>query len=256
MSCLRILHLLILSFFTQAYATTTNHGPNHFKVALAGINMVGFDFGDKIDGSWVASELVDIVTHGTAIQQMQHFVSVGLNTFRLPVPWQYLVNNQLGGTLDPTNFGAYDKLVQGCLDAGSAMCIIDIHNYARWNGLIIGQNNVTGGPQNTHLSSLWWQLAAWYKDDKRVAFGIMNEPHDLDVDLWAESVQWAVNSIRNATACNDHIVLLPGTTFCSAGAFIPLSSVAMSRVYNPGGGTENLVSLIALLYHRLRDLLM
>lgn len=65
---------------------------------------------------------------------MQHFVSQDkLNIFRLPVGWQYLVNNKLGGTLDPTFFATYDRLMQACLKTG-AKCILDIHNYARWYG--------------------------------------------------------------------------------------------------------------------------
>lgn len=50
---------------------------------------------------------------------MQHFVrDDGLNIFRLPVGWQFLVNNNLGGTLDATYFSTYDKLVQSCLGTG------------------------------------------------------------------------------------------------------------------------------------------
>lgn len=48
-----------------------------------------------------------------------------MNIFRLPVGWQYLVNNTLGGTLDANNINTYDKLVQGCLATG-AVCIIDV----------------------------------------------------------------------------------------------------------------------------------
>lgn len=62
--------------------------------------------------------------------------------------------------------------MQGCLDSGAEMCIIDIHNYARWDGAIIGQ----GGPSNADFASLWSQLATHYKDKRRVVFGIMNEP--------------------------------------------------------------------------------
>jgi endoglucanase len=58
--------------------------------------------------------------------QMQHFVKDdGMNLFRLPVGWQYLLNNKLGGTLDSGNFGKYDQLVQACLATG-ASCIIDV----------------------------------------------------------------------------------------------------------------------------------
>ena len=60
------------------------------------------------------------------IAQMQHFVNDDkFNAFRLPVAWQYLVNNQVGGPLDPTNSAIFDELVQGCLATG-ALCIIDV----------------------------------------------------------------------------------------------------------------------------------
>lgn len=59
---------------------------------------------------------------------MQHFTRDDqMNIFRLPVGWQFLVNNKLGGTLDSGNMAKYDQLVQGCLATG-ASCIIDIHN--------------------------------------------------------------------------------------------------------------------------------
>jgi endoglucanase len=65
---------------------------------------------------------------------MQHFVTDDkMNIFRLPVGWQYLVKNQLGGTLDATNAGNYDQLVQACLKTG-ASCIIDVSESStiRW----------------------------------------------------------------------------------------------------------------------------
>lgn len=87
---------------------------------------------------------------------MQHFVEDdGLNVFRLPVCWQYLVNWDLGGPLDPTNFGVYDELVQACLSTG-ASCVVDIHNYARWENQIVGQSN--GAVTGDQLASIWWQL--------------------------------------------------------------------------------------------------
>ena len=96
-----------------------------------------------------------------------------LNIYRLPVGWQYLVNYQQPGPLDPTNTGKYDTLVQACLTTG-AYCIIDIHNYARWDGQIIGQ----GGPSNDQFASLWSQLATKYASTTNVVMGLMNEPHD------------------------------------------------------------------------------
>lgn len=209
----------------------------HTNVLLINFkNVAGFDFGCDTNGD---CDLSSVMPPGqTGIDQIQHFVSNdGLNAFRLPVGWQYLVNNELGGTLDSTNFGNYDELVQGCLNAGAQMCIVDIHNYARWNGDIIGQ----GGPTNAQFASLWSQLATKYKSQANVAFGIMNEPHDLDINTWATSVQEAVTAIRNAGATSQKI-LLPGTDYTAAGGFsTDGSSDALMKVANLDGSTTNLI---------------
>ena len=68
--------------------------------------------------------------------------------------WQYLVNNTPGGNIDEGKFAIYNQLVNGCLATG-AYCVIDIHNYARWGGQIIGQG---GSVTNAHLASIWYQL--------------------------------------------------------------------------------------------------
>ena len=97
-----------------------------------------------------------------------------MNIFRLPVGWQYLVNGVLGGTLDQKGSADYDLLVQACLATGS-YCLIDIHNYGRWDGNIVGQ---AGGPTNEQFASLWGQLGTKYAAESKIVFGIMNEPHD------------------------------------------------------------------------------
>ena len=115
-----------------------------------------------------------MVSGGNALGQMNHFVKDDkLNAFRLPVGWQFLLNNQLGGTLDQNNFAQYDSLVRGCLNSGASLCILDIHNYARWNGGIVGQ----GGPTDAQLADVWRQLAQKYGSESKIAFGVMNEPH-------------------------------------------------------------------------------
>jgi endoglucanase len=187
------------------------------------------------DGTQDQSQIIDESVDG--VTQMTHFVKDDtFNTFRLPTGWQYLVANNLGGTLDSNNFGKYNKLVQGCLNLG-AYCIIDIHNYARWNGGIIGQ----GGPTDAQFVSLWMQLATQYKSNSRVVFGIMNEPHDLTVTIWAATVQKVVTAIRN-TGATSQMILLPGTDYTSASNFIDNGSgAALMAVTNPGGTTTNLI---------------
>ncbi|PYH79016.1 cellulase-domain-containing protein [Aspergillus uvarum CBS 121591] len=213
------------------------------NVWLAGVNIAGFDFGcGNTNGVYTASEVMPpLLSQGGAdgAGQMSHFTNTyGLNVYRLPVCWQYLVNNNLGGSLDATNFGIYNELVQACLDTG-AYCVIDIHNYARWNNQIVGQSS--GAVTSDQLASVWWQLAANYASKSKLIFGVMNEPHDLDVISWATSVQEAVTSIRNASATSQ-IILLPGTSYTSVGGFISDGSAsALSAVKNPDGSTTNLI---------------
>lgn len=69
----------------------------------------------------------------------------------------------------------------------------------------------------------------------------MNEPHDVDITEWADSVQAAVTAIRNAGATSN-ICLLPGTDYTSAGNFIDNGSgAALSKVTNLDGSTDDLV---------------
>ena len=49
--------------------------------------------------------------------------------------------------------------MQACLSTG-AYCTIDIHNFARFNGQIIGQSS--GGPTDAQFADLWSQLATKY----------------------------------------------------------------------------------------------
>ncbi|KAI9720808.1 MAG: Endoglucanase EG-II [Candelaria pacifica] len=170
--------------------------------------------------------------------QMQHLsADLGLNLFRLPVGWQYLTNSVVGGTLDETAFGKYDALVQACLKTG-ASCIIDIHNYARWDKGIIGQ----GGPTDDQFANLWAQLGKAYAANEKVIFGLMNEPHDVpDINRWAVSVQAAVTAIRKAGATSQ-MITLPGNGYTSAGSFVSSKSgEALSTVTNLDGSTTNLI---------------
>lgn len=202
---------------------------------FAGINIAGFDFGCGTDGTCIVS---DVTPASNYAGQMNHFYNDdNLNIFRLPVGWQYLVNNQAGGNLDSGNMATYDRQVQACLSTG-AHCIIDIHNYARWNGKIIGQ----GGPSNAQFASLWSQLASKYASQTKVIFGIMNEPHDIpDIKAWAQTVQTVVTAIRGAGATSQ-MILLPGNDWTSAAAFVPNGSLqALKSVVNPDGSTANLI---------------
>lgn len=161
-----------------------------------------------------------------------------MNIFRLPIGWQ-TIQLTLGGGFNVTEMALYDQLVQGCLATG-AHCIIDVHNYARWDGNIIGQSN--GAVTNAQFATLWSMLATRYGSNANVVFGIMNEPHDVpDINAWAVSVQGAVTAIRQAGATSN-IILLPGNNYTSAQEFVSNgSAAALSTVKNLDGSITNLI---------------
>ncbi|PMD25981.1 glycoside hydrolase family 5 protein [Hyaloscypha hepaticicola] len=202
------------------------------------MNIAGFEFGCQIDGTCPLDTIqppIASLGFGDGAGQMEHFVKDdGMNIFRLPVSWQYLTNNVIG-PLDKDNFANYDLLMQSCLKTG-AYCMIDIHNFARWNGGIIGQ----GGPTDAQFADLWTQLATKYADNAFVMFELMNEPHDIDLTAWVASCQQAVAAIRKAEKVS-HTILLPGENFSSAGTFLAGWGAALASVTNPDGSTTNLI---------------
>ncbi|KAG9235354.1 glycoside hydrolase family 5 protein [Amylocarpus encephaloides] len=246
--------------------------------SLAGVNIAGFDFGVEITGTANLNNAqgpLKALGNSDGLAQMQHFVkNDGLNMFRLPVSWQFLIASETpptnptngtsiksttsstkitiktgtfrpraanntaanSGALDPTNFAQYDTLVQSCLGTG-ATCVIDIHNYARFNNKVIGQ----GGPSDEAFAFLWSQIATKYATTPNLIFGLMNEPHDIpSLPTWTTTVQKAVSAIRLAGAITQTI-LLPGTDFTGAQTFISNGSARnLSTVHNPDGSNTSL----------------
>ncbi|KAJ7707836.1 endoglucanase [Mycena metata] len=205
--------------------------PGSGTLKFTGVNIAGFDFGTNSDGDACGNSM-------DGVGQMTHFVNDdGYNTFRLPVPWQFFANYVLGAPLNMANMAEYDTLVQACLATG-ASCIIDMHNYARWEGTIIGQ----GGPTNAQFAAIWGEIAAFYKDEPKIIFGIMNEPHDIpDINIWAATVQAAVTAIRQAGATTQ-MILLPGNNWTSAETFVSNGSAdALKKIVNLDGSVTNLI---------------
>ncbi|KAF8898927.1 endoglucanase [Infundibulicybe gibba] len=198
---------------------------------LGGVNMAGYDFSVATDGSFNGTGV------NPPVSQFSHFASQGVNIFRIPFAWQ-LMTPTLGGTISSSFFSRYDATVQAALNSGSSpFVILDLHNYARWNGAIISQ----GGPTDAQFTSLWSQLAAKYKSNSKIIFGVMNEPHDLQsVSTWANSVQAAVNAIRAAGATSQYI-LLPGSSWSSAQALPTEAGPYLLKVTDPAGGTSKLI---------------
>ncbi|KEF61260.1 uncharacterized protein A1O9_02825 [Exophiala aquamarina CBS 119918] len=234
--------------------TQSTANPTGSHLQFGGVNIAGFDFGSY--GTCGNHHNPPYVNSNNYVAQIHHFVHDDkLNAFRLPVSWQSLIN-QFGGAdlgtnaLNENHFAQYDSLVSGFLNSGAALCLIDLHNYARFNGKIIGQD----GPSAAQLASIWSQLATKYASQGRVAFGLMNEPHDescnspnggvININGWAVTIQTAVSAIRQAGAMSQMTVLL-GKGWTHAATYLPSnadgSGPALMGIIDPAGGTSKLV---------------
>ncbi|KZP02120.1 glycoside hydrolase family 5 protein [Athelia psychrophila] len=160
-------------------------------------------------------------------------IAISLLTFS----WN-LMTPTLGGSIDGTWFSTFDKTVQAALSSStSPYVILDLHNYARWNGGIIGQ----GGPTNAQFANVWSQIAKKYASQSKIIFGIMNEPHDIpSIPDWAASVQAAINAIRAAGATTQYM-LLPGSSYSSAGTLPTEAGPDLAALTDPAGGTSKLI---------------
>ncbi|KAF9564541.1 cellulase-domain-containing protein [Agrocybe pediades] len=247
MRSVAILLLLTHAILVLANAPSSAHlshfgaGAKANRLTYVGVNIAGLTFGCTIDGSCNLSSIRLPLRQYSGVDgegQMQHFVKDdGMNIFRLPVSWQFLTGGVQTAKLNQTRFTEYDNLVQACLNTG-AHCVIDVHNYARFNGKIIGQ----GGPTNGLFSQLWTNIASKYSSESNILFGIMNEPHDMPkIQTWADTVQAAVTAIRR-TGATKQIILLPGDNFTAAKTFVSSGSAdALSKVVDFDGSTKNLV---------------
>jgi len=236
--------------------TTNLAPPTATKVTLSGISLSGFENGCDTDGSCDLSQVESPLSAGNNVTgQLLHFKNDdGFNTFRLPVSWQYLTDNDdyATATLDPTNFGKYDELVQACLNTG-AYCVIDLHNYGRFNGDLIGQ----AGPSAELFAQLWGAIAKKYAGEPYVIFGLMNgvsansddddyndfgfgAPGAVNIATWAKTLQSAVNSIRNAGALLQ-VILLRGTDWTGTTGFVPATAEAIANITDVGGSKDLLV---------------
>jgi endoglucanase len=241
---MRSLH--ILSLISHIIVLVTGDCNNASSAAggllLRGVNLSGFDWATDWNGTHSAN--ISAPTQGNGSYngnaQLVHFYNDdGFNAFRFPVGWQYLINSDnASSVLDKENFANYDALINSCLQLGKDVkCIVDVHNYARFQGKIIGRD----GPSNAVFAQLWANIASKYAMQPNIIFDLMNEPHDIDMPSWVITVQEAVTAIRNAVG-NSHIILLPGTAWMSAAAYINGGeSTQLLRVKNPDGSTENLV---------------
>jgi endoglucanase len=169
----------------------------------AGVNLAGAEF----NASRRPGTLYKDYVYPTA-GDFAYFAGQGMNTIRLPFLWERL-QPQAMGVLDTTQLGLIKKAVSQA-KANSQYIILDVHNYAKYNGTRIGSDEVTAAT----LADLWQRLAIEFGNDEAVIFGLMNEPNAIPAADWAVAAQASIDAIRAAGASN--LILVPGTAWTGA----------------------------------------
>jgi endoglucanase len=195
----------ILTFFCLSIVFSSVTAPAHSRELLfgRGVNLVGnagYYSGSRI---WATDE------------GMQYYLDKGMRVFRIVVAWEW-IQPQLGRDLDATVLAALQREVDFLTQAGATV-IVDVHNYMRRDlnfdrqpkkEVIVGESPEVSA---AHLSDLWVRLALEFREDPRVMFGIMNEPHDVDGIALAATYNRVLKDIRATGAANT--ILLDGMGF-------------------------------------------
>ncbi len=161
---------------------------------------------------------------------IDYFAGKGMNVFRLPFRWERL-QPTLREAFDAAELGRVDAFVNHATGNG-AHVVLDPHNYARYRGGVIGQT-----VEAAAFADLWTRLATHYKNNPKVIFGLMNEPHGMPTELWRDDANAAIRAIRDTGAGN--LILVPGNAYSGAGTWFQdwygtPNATAMLGIEDPG----------------------
>ena len=139
------------------------------------------------------------------------FLTVGMNAVRIPFLWER-IQYAPDVPIEQAELNRLDAAIDEL--SGFRLIILDLHNYAAFRGM---QLNDAALPSDA-LPNLWSQLARHYKGNKRIAFGIMNEPNQIGAFVWRRFAESTLRSIRATGARN--LVLVSGSRWDGAHSWM------------------------------------
>lgn len=191
---------------------------------LVGINVAGAEFSSSaLPGK-----------HGTNYffppeGYFQQWFDRGIRSVRFPIKWERL-QPTLNGALDPEYSGLIEKMLRQAADYDISI-ILDVHNYARYRGNLIGSPEVP----NSAFQNLMERIALRYKGQTALyAYDIMNEPYGAD-SAWPAAAQAGINGVRKYDRTRP--IYIEGTSWSSAARW-PRYGDALLSLKDP---VDNLV---------------
>jgi endoglucanase len=186
-----------------------------------GINLSGGEFGSAVPGAFNK----DYTFPTTA--EVDYYMSKGMTTFRVGFLWERIQTSAYA-ELDTAYASRLEAIVKYATSKG-ANVIIEPHNFARYKGNTVGSSQVT----NAVFADFWKRVGGRYSGDAKVMFNLVNEPHDINSELWVGAANAASAAIRGAGAHNT--IVVPGNGWTGAHAWDSTSY-----------GTPNSVALLKI----------
>ncbi|MFC3607059.1 glycoside hydrolase family 5 protein [Stutzerimonas tarimensis] len=172
-------------------------------IALIGVNMAGAEFAPHVLPGKLGRDY-----HFPERRHFQYYQEKNVRLIRFPFKWERVQRN-LG---DRLHFD-YVRQIKKTLDLAAQhdlKVILDMHNYARYRGELIGSRHV---PYESY-AQVWRLLAETFGGHPALyGYDIMNEPHST-AGLWPGAAQAAVDAIREVDS--ETLIFIEGDRWASA----------------------------------------
>lgn len=160
-------------------------GTTDCKSRLIGVNLAGAEFAPhRLPGHYGREYRFPIEA------QFRYYRAAGFNAVRLPILWERL-QPKLFGELDHDYLGG----ISNSLDLAASQhmrLVVDLHNYARYQGKLIGEQEVGVAA----FQDVWRRLAKELRGHPALeAYGLMNEPYNTQ-GQWERWAQAGVDAVR------------------------------------------------------------
>lgn len=195
-----------------AYASKTGGGGEPITPLGVGVNMTALEYAWSVepsDADWA------------------YIKSKGFKVIRIPFAWERM-QPVLGGALNAAFLAKYTSAVNKAR-AFADVVVIDCHNYGTWDSQF---DPIAGSPPGTynhgspgksgaykfgtaeltveHFVDLWQRLTTAFNGVTKIAYGLMNEPHDLyGANLLKSSNHFSNNKGDQAWFWADGVNLTP-----------------------------------------------
>lgn len=200
-SMTKALRLMTAASVLLACTATADRGFAAAQLCYRGINISGAEYGER-----GGAPNVNYVYPSE--KTVRYFASKGMNVVRVPFRWERL-QPVLGQPLDGDELQRLKDTVDLIQKNGMAV-VLDPHNYGYYDKTQLKQAPAT----DIAFGDFWARLAVEFSNRKGVAFGLMNEPHDIKAPDWLDLANTAIRSIRTVGARN--LILVPGTNWTGA----------------------------------------